>query len=661
MAFTSAYCLLPTAYSAPLAAGFVTPAFFVAGLLLVSIPIIIHILNRRRFKTVTWAAMEYLLRAMRKNRRRLKFEQMILLATRCLVLALLGTALARPMMCENAASALGGRSGLNVLVIDNSYSMAYAANRPDAPTHLAQAKKIAKGLIDRLNAGGESVAVITTARPIRAADAPGSATAAEDALVVRPGYDLESAKAAIDRIEQSYLDTDLPNALQLALRIGTEDGRQAERRLYLVTDATRGAYEGPQSQALQQLGQDLAKVFRVTHYNLTDGRQQANLAALDVRPDTNLVTTKFGANFVADVAGFGNVADAPLQWYVNDGPLPPTAPKRYDADAESAVQSGAKFATGGPQVLTVIAAGNDGLKEDDTRRRVIDVAAELKVLIVEGQRGISALEGSGAFLQVALAPPRDARPGVRGHEQLRVGRADQRPRARQQAARRVQHDRADRRRQRAPAQADALAKFVTQGGTLMTFMGEAVNSENYNAVLLPRKLLPGPLVKRMSTAQDEEGFLFAFPPQGVPHPFLRCSPGGEHRPRDRPRLHVLGGRRRPQRRRRAGARLPPAGAKAAPRRSPRPAANAGDARRPGHHRPHARPRARRVRLDHRQLGVDDAARQAELRHARPRTAPGERPHRRLLDEPDVGQPSRCRRRSASPARRRCSTRRSARS
>src|SRR3954453_20552770 len=94
---------------------FSTPMFAAAGILLVAIPIIIHILNRRRFKTVTWAAMEYLLRAMRKNRRRLKFEQMLLLVTRCLVLALLGAALARPMMCENAATAIGGRNGLNVL------------------------------------------------------------------------------------------------------------------------------------------------------------------------------------------------------------------------------------------------------------------------------------------------------------------------------------------------------------------------------------------------------------------------------------------------------------------------------------------------------------------------------------------------------------------
>ena len=87
---------MASAYSI-LALGFVTPAFFAAGIFLAAIPIIIHILNRRRYKTVNWAAMEFLLRAMKKNRRRLKFEQWILLATRCAVLVLIATALARPM------------------------------------------------------------------------------------------------------------------------------------------------------------------------------------------------------------------------------------------------------------------------------------------------------------------------------------------------------------------------------------------------------------------------------------------------------------------------------------------------------------------------------------------------------------------------------------
>ena len=60
----------------------------------VSIPIIIHLLNRRRFKVVTWAAMRFLLAAQKKNSRRMRLEQILLLALRCLVVLLLVLAMA---------------------------------------------------------------------------------------------------------------------------------------------------------------------------------------------------------------------------------------------------------------------------------------------------------------------------------------------------------------------------------------------------------------------------------------------------------------------------------------------------------------------------------------------------------------------------------------
>src|SRR5688572_18409069 len=177
---------------------FVTPAFAWAGLALVGIPILIHILNRRRYKTVNWAAMEFLLRALKKNRRRLKFEQWLLLATRCLLLFLAAAALARPFGCaqQTIASIAGSRSGLHVIVIDNSYSMGYEADRPDARTHLEHAKRLAKGLIDRFSSGGEAVAIVTAARPAQA-------------IIAAPSYDLNGAKAAIDRIDQTAGGTDL--------------------------------------------------------------------------------------------------------------------------------------------------------------------------------------------------------------------------------------------------------------------------------------------------------------------------------------------------------------------------------------------------------------------------------------------------------------------
>src|SRR5687767_6199889 len=109
----------------------ITPAFAAAGLLLTAIPIIIHILNRRRFKIIKWAAMEYLLQAMKKNRRRVKFEQMVLLATRCLLLALLGLALARPFGCADStiAALAGQKAALHIFVIDNSYSMGHESEQ----------------------------------------------------------------------------------------------------------------------------------------------------------------------------------------------------------------------------------------------------------------------------------------------------------------------------------------------------------------------------------------------------------------------------------------------------------------------------------------------------------------------------------------------------
>lgn len=73
-----------------------------------------------------------------------------------------------------------------------------------------------------------------------------------------------------------------------------------------------------------------------------------------------------------------------------------------------------------------------------------------------------------------------------------------------------------------PAIADQLQKFVQAGGTLVLFMGEPVSSDNYNSVLLPRKLLPGPLTKRMSTGADQRAFAFDFNPNGLIHPLLKA-------------------------------------------------------------------------------------------------------------------------------------------
>ncbi len=492
--------------------GFVTPAFLAAGAVLASIPIIIHILNRRRFRTVDWAAMTFLLQALRKNRRRLRFEQWLLLAVRCCVLLLLGLALARPMGCEDTslASMAGRRAGLHVLVIDNSYSMAYEADRPDAKTHLDQAKLLAKQVIDRLSAGGESVAIITAARPA-------------SAVIARPSYDLEAARAAVDRIEQSYSDTDLLGAMQKAIEIGREEMSQPARSFYLFTDSTRSAWETPQAEAMVSAGRELAAIYRIAHFNLAKPGQW-NHAVLSVKPAGNLVRSQFDNDFQALVRGFGGGSEALLQWKLDDQTLPGGGQIRPELNTQPQTQSQAQIKQGGLHVISATLLSDNRLKLDDTRWRVVDVASELKVLIVEGERGIGPLAGSGAFLQLALAPPdEEGSHFIGGHARtssyvmpemisdLELGNKvlnDYRAVLLTGVA------------QVTPQQADQLRGFVQRGGTLIVFMGEPVNPESYNQVLLPRGLMPGPLTRRLSAAGDQKPFLFDFKPYGALHPLV---------------------------------------------------------------------------------------------------------------------------------------------
>ena len=59
------------------------------GLTAVSVPIIIHLLNRRRFQKVVWAAMRFLKLSVEQNQRRMQIEDLILLLLRCLLLGLI--------------------------------------------------------------------------------------------------------------------------------------------------------------------------------------------------------------------------------------------------------------------------------------------------------------------------------------------------------------------------------------------------------------------------------------------------------------------------------------------------------------------------------------------------------------------------------------------
>ncbi|MGP1346601.1 MAG: BatA domain-containing protein [Phycisphaerales bacterium] len=213
---------------------FLHPGLAIAGVLAISIPIIIHLLFRQRRRPVVWAAMRFLIEAYKKQRRRLQLEQLMLLILRCLVVLLLALAIARPLLTR--AGLLGGLSGGRtvVLLIDNSL----AAQTPDSidgssdpAIALDRHKSSAKELLGTLSPN-DRVALITLARPARA-------------IVLPASSDLDAIGRLIDEIPPTDAPADLPGAVPLIAGVhgAEESGAPQPVSVALLSDFLRGSAE----------------------------------------------------------------------------------------------------------------------------------------------------------------------------------------------------------------------------------------------------------------------------------------------------------------------------------------------------------------------------------------------------------------------------------
>lgn len=121
-----------------------------AGLAAAAGPILIHLLNRRIFRQVDWAAMEFLLEASRRSKAFLRLRDLLLMALRMAAVALFGLAVARPFFARGNAAATSGPVHA-ILVLDNSMSM--GRERLGGSTLLDDARARASEFIEQLPTG----------------------------------------------------------------------------------------------------------------------------------------------------------------------------------------------------------------------------------------------------------------------------------------------------------------------------------------------------------------------------------------------------------------------------------------------------------------------------------------------------------------------------
>lgn len=215
----------------------------------VALPLLIHLLTKRKLKVVAISTLAFLKRLERENIRRLKLKQLLLLLLRMLIVALLVLAFARPTLRQNSAALAQRARTTAVLIVDNSLSMAAA---PEGVSFLAAARRQVQEMVD-LFATGDEIYLITAAKP--AALLPGG-----------PLVEAERLREAAQTLPQTWAETDLAGAFALGRGL-LEKSRNVNREIYLFSDGR--AAQLPELPALPGVRAYFVRYDRPLANNLT--------------------------------------------------------------------------------------------------------------------------------------------------------------------------------------------------------------------------------------------------------------------------------------------------------------------------------------------------------------------------------------------------------
>jgi hypothetical protein len=371
-------------------------AILLAGAAAFLIPLIIHLLNKRRVVTVRWGAMNLLHEALRQRKRNLKIEQLLLLLIRISIPILLALCLARPVM-----TALRQLPGMNksklIVVLDNSFSM----RAPSEGGMLRdRARSDLRRIFDNLPRGSEAN-VVLAGSPSRL-------------LLTDPTSALDSISAALEREPSLAGPVSLTDALQLSQsalkRLGTDSSEVIVMSDFQQSD-WRSAAEGGSVPALDVLKQ-LRPAPLLTFYQLA-GDLSENLVLASVEPSAFVVAKEQAIGLRVRVQNHGVRAYQDIAVHLEaDGTRLRSTRITIAPNAETVLTLNHAFDAAGDHTLTVRVEG-DSFPEDNAFSLVVPVREQVNTLLVRGDSGAGALEGATDFLEIALSPHKSAQASLK--------------------------------------------------------------------------------------------------------------------------------------------------------------------------------------------------------------------------------------------------------
>ncbi|MBI3821592.1 MAG: BatA domain-containing protein, partial [Planctomycetes bacterium] len=448
------------------------------GLLALAVPIVLHLLQRRRYDTLDWGAMQFLPDTTAIQRRRW-LDEILLMLLRMGMIALIVLALATPISTSPWLAPLGDRTSRDVVIIvDGSYSMDVRV--PGQPTPWQQALRWTRDRIEQ-NSGERFTFLIARQPPHFAADF-------DELAGLTPTGNADMPRALAD----AWQHLQLSNAATKEIIILTDAQQHGWADVATLSaldnlgnqwrsDAAQARSDGLAIPSLRvvKLGGDLPKML--PNYSLAPllsspgvvkrGKEVKFQSALRLAGFTKYQPPR-GVKVLLDGVELRKLS-LPESADLTQGQIPLSFTHRFDKEGE--------------HVVSVMVDADDALAADQVQHAVLDVVKELPVLLVDGDQERSA-ESAGYFVERALASKKAVPyPLLKASTILPDKAISIRP------AVVVLADvpRLD------AAQVDAIDRFLAEGGGLLIAVGERAAAErvHYNERLyrngegwLPAKL-----------------------------------------------------------------------------------------------------------------------------------------------------------------------------
>lgn len=374
---------------------FLNPGFVVGGVALISLPIIIHLINRLRFRRVRFAAMEFLLQSQKRNRRRILIEQLLLLLLRCLAVLGLVALISRFVLDPTELKLFQGARAHHVVLLDDSGSM---RDQLGEQTAFDSAKEVIQKLAAEgaRRPGTQKFTLIALSNPSQPLFTQQEVS--NEFLV--------ELDTKLKNLRPTHQSLNVLSGFEGARNMLLED-RVAVRHVHVLSDFRIKDWQDQQS--LGKVVKELDAAGVTLNFVKTVGRRNGNLGIIDLTGDVQIASTGVPVRLAVTLQNFGEqVANNVALSILQDGQKLPLTVNfdKIEAGVDVKQEFDISFDTPGKHRIE-LQLPPDALPTDNSRFLAVDVTPVNRVLIIEG----NPTQDDGDYLADALA----ADPGITGY------------------------------------------------------------------------------------------------------------------------------------------------------------------------------------------------------------------------------------------------------